>query len=241
MAGKNRTITRWSLVVAALAATAAVVAPSAPAKVALPASFPAAGELVKLEVVVRARPDPGSRMVRKLRQFRPTFHLQEILALEAQRGADGLMWYRLSLPGRPNGQRGWVRADQVEVKPARNRIVVYRGARRIEVRRIADDALLLRAKVAIGAPGAETPLGRNYYVQSRFVPTNSFLGTFRARDERVLEAVRLARRRHSRHPRHAAPAAPRPGRLPRLRTGAQPTANALRRLAPTGTPIDILP
>ena len=241
MAGKNRTITRWSLVVAALAATAAVVAPSAPAKVTIPASFPAAGELVKLEVVVRARPDPGSRMVRKLRQFRPTFHLQEILALEAQRGADGLMWYRLSLPGRPNGQRGWVRADQVEVKPARNRIVVYRGARRIEVRRLADDALLLRAKVAIGAPGAETPLGRNYYVQSRFVPTNSFLGTF------ALETSAYSKL--SDWPGggvvgiHGTP-------LPQLLGQAvshgcvrvhNRTANALRRLAPTGTPIDILP
>ena len=43
---------------------------------------------------------------------------------------------------------------------------MYRGTRR-----------LLKAKVAIGAPGRETPLG-NFYVTARFHPDDPFLGVF---------------------------------------------------------------
>ena len=88
------------------------------------------------------------------------------------------MWYRLSLPGRPNGARGWVPANAVELRPARNRIVVSLASRRIEVRKVGGRVVLLSARVAIGRPGAETPLGHNFYVQSAFVPTDPFYGTF---------------------------------------------------------------
>ena len=46
------------------------------------------------------------------------------------------------------------------------------------MRRIADGKLLLRAPIAVGKPSAKTPIGRDYYVRSRFVPANSFLGVF---------------------------------------------------------------
>jgi UDP-N-acetylglucosamine 2-epimerase (non-hydrolysing) len=63
------------------------------------------------------------------------------------------------VPGRPNRRRGWVRSDLVEVCPVANRIVVDRGARTLEVRRIATGKLLLRTVVAVGKSGAETLLG----------------------------------------------------------------------------------
>ena len=110
-------------------------------------------------VLVRAKPDQESKVVRRLSQVRGDSQIRVVLALEARRGADGSWWYRLSLPGRPNGQRGWVRNDLVEVRPVANRIVVDRGARTLEVRRIATGKLLLRTVVAVGKPGAETPLG----------------------------------------------------------------------------------
>jgi lipoprotein-anchoring transpeptidase ErfK/SrfK len=37
---------------------------------------------------------------------------------------------------------------------------------------------LLRAPVAVGKPGAETPLGQNFYVQWRFVPADPFYGSY---------------------------------------------------------------
>ncbi len=125
-----------------------------------------------------ARPDSSSEVVRTLRQFRTDLQLQTLLALGERVDGDGRRWYKLSLPGRPNGQRGWVRADRMSVSPARNRIVVQRGKRTIEVRRISDRKLILRDVVAVGTPTAPTPLGRNYYVTESFVPDDPFFGPF---------------------------------------------------------------
>jgi lipoprotein-anchoring transpeptidase ErfK/SrfK len=143
----------------------------------LPAKFPAAGVALHT-LVVRAQPGPAARVVRRMRRFRDDLQLQIVLALSERRGSDGEWWYRLSLPGRPNGQRGWVRNDAVDVSPVRNRIVVRLGMRQIEVQRIRDGKVLLRGIVAVGRRGAETPLGRDYYVRSAFVPTDPFFGTF---------------------------------------------------------------
>jgi hypothetical protein len=164
-------------VLAVFVALGATRAPTAAARVGLPVRFPAAGELART-VVVRSAPAPSARVVRVLRRFRADSQFQIVLALASRRGPDGAWWYRLSLPGRPNGARGWVRADDVEVSPVRNRIVVRLAARTIEVRRIADASLLLRGAVAVGRPGARTPVGRDFYVQSAFVPTDPFYGAY---------------------------------------------------------------
>lgn len=175
----NGSATRRLAGLAAVAATALVAsAPAAATDDTLPNSFPAAGELIEPAALIRAKPDPASEVLRRMRQVRSDFQLQVVLALGARRGADGLWWYKLSLPGRPNGQRGWVRSDLVDVRPVRNRITVDRGAKTIEVRRIAGGKLLLRGVVAVGKPGAETPLGRSFFVQSRHVPTDPFFGSF---------------------------------------------------------------
>jgi lipoprotein-anchoring transpeptidase ErfK/SrfK len=140
--------------------------------------LPAAGELRQAQVAVRAAPSRSARVVRVLRQFRPDFRYQVVLAIAAHTGPDGLTWLKLSLPGRPNGGRGWVRADLVDVQPVENRITVDRSERVLEVRRIDTGRLLLRTRVGVGKPGAETPLGQNFYIQWRFVPTDPFYGTY---------------------------------------------------------------
>ncbi len=141
-------------------------------------AFPAAGELVVSAVTARSAPDAHARPVRILRQFRKDFRPEVILVLESRNDLDGRPWYRISLPGRPNGGRGWVRADLVDVRPVGNRLIIHRGARTLEVRRIRDQRLLLRTRIAVGRPSAQTPLGRDFYVRSRFVPANAFLGIF---------------------------------------------------------------
>lgn len=165
---------------------ALVVAPGALGSVDPPARFPAAGELLRA-VTVRARPGPSAPIVRRLRRFRSDGQFQIVLALTSRRGADGALWYRLSLPGHPNGARGWIRADTAEVRPVTNRVVVRLAARRLEVRRIRDGKLMLRSVAAVGAYGSETPRGRSFYVQSAFVPTDPFYGTF------ALETTAFAR------------------------------------------------
>jgi hypothetical protein len=203
------------------------------------APLPAAGELTVPRVVVRARPDSGARIIRRMTQFRPDYRLRVVLALGTRGSGEG-RWYRLSLPGRPNGQRGWVRADDIDVHPVPNRITIFRGARRLEVRRHADRRLLLRTTIAVGKPGAETPLGRNFYVQWRFVPRDAFYGTF------ALETSAYAPVSdwpggglvgiHGTNAPHLLGQAVSHGcvRLPNAQ------ASKLRRLAPLGTPVDIV-
>jgi L,D-transpeptidase catalytic domain len=222
------------------AAWVLVWVPTLRAGTELPTRFPAAGELTRT-VAVRARPAASARVVRTLRRFRPDRQFQIVLALSRRRGMDGAWWYRLSLPGRPNGGRGWVRADAVEVRPVVNRIVVRLGARRLEVRRVRDGRLVLRGVVAVGAAGAETPRGRGFYVQSAFVPTDPFYGPF------ALETSAFSRLTDW----------PDDGivgihgtNLPSLLGQAvshgcirvaNDVARRLARLAPLGTPIDIVP
>ena len=153
----------------------AAVALAAPAA---PTGYPAAGQLVVPQVYARRAPDRHAQVVRVLGQFRSDYRPLVVLALEARIRPRGSRWFRLSLPGRPNGRRGWVPADAVRLRPVTRRIVVHRAARTLEVRRLADGKRLFRAPVAVGAPDAPTPLGRNFYVQWRYSPTDPFYGPF---------------------------------------------------------------
>ena len=149
-----------------------VQAPSSPS---LPKSYPAAGELVWTKVAARADPDPAARAVKIFHQFRGDFRRQIMYAVGEATGTDGRPWFHVSVPMRPNGTFGWIPAASVGLKPVRTSIVVHRSSRRIDVYRFGK--LALSAKVAVGAPGRETPLGR-FYVTTRFVPDDPFLGVF---------------------------------------------------------------
>lgn len=110
-----------------------------------------------------------------LREFRSDYRHQVVYALGQKVGADGRTWYRVLLSRRPNGTTGWVRADGVDLRPVTTTIVVRRGARTLEVQRRG--RVVFRTKVAVGAPGTETPLGR-FYLMTEFRPTDSFYGTW---------------------------------------------------------------
>jgi lipoprotein-anchoring transpeptidase ErfK/SrfK len=141
----------------------------------LPASYPAAGDLVVTQVAARANPDPAARIVRKLHQFRSDYRPQVVLATGQATGPDGKTWFHVNLPMRPNGTMGWIPSAAVALQPMHTRIVVHRGLRRIEVFR--GTRRVLSAKVAVGAPDRETPLGE-FYVTARFHPDDPFLGVF---------------------------------------------------------------
>jgi lipoprotein-anchoring transpeptidase ErfK/SrfK len=222
-----------ALVTVFASAAAAAAGPAAPTT-----AFPAAGELTQA-VAVRAAPAPSAPIVRRLQRFRPDQQFQIVLALASRRGRNGDLWYRLSLPGRPNGARGWVRADAVDVRPVVNRIVVRLGSRRLEVRRIRDGRLLLSRAVAIGAAGTTTPLGHDFYVQSAFVPTDPFFGTF------ALETTAYARVSDWPTSVVGIHGTNQPELLGQAVSHgcvrvANDVAARLRRLAPLGTPIDIV-
>ena len=160
------------LAVALLASSADASSPRAP-KIWIVGS----GTLAKPAVVVRAKPSDTARRVKVLKEFRRDFSPQYVVALSAleHKKTGKATWYRISVPGRPNGQTGWVRADSVELRPVRKRLFIDRSERRFEFWQ--GDTLVRAGKVAVGAPGAETPTGL-FYVQSKFFPNAEILGAF---------------------------------------------------------------
>ena len=173
---------RLTLLTVAIAALVVALAPSVGARASKPSEVDVvgAGTITWRQVAVLAKPTAGARPVAVLKQFRPDFRPQYVLALDAVRTNAGKpTWYRISVPGRPNGRTGWVRAGSLELHPVDKRLVIYRGARRFQ---FWDGARLVRSgKVAVGAPGAETPLGL-FYVTDKFDPAIdpdwAILGTF---------------------------------------------------------------
>ena len=140
------------------------------------AGVPAAGHIEWAQVAVRAQPDRSARRIALLTQFRDDFRPRVVLALAVRRDAHGRpAWYRLSLPGRPNGRTGWVPAASVKVKPVTKEIVIDRSERTLQLR--SRGRIVFETRVAVGATGMETPLG-HFYVQAKFRPTAPILGAY---------------------------------------------------------------
>ena len=138
--------------------------------------FPAAGEFVVHSVPIRKTPSPNGRVIKVLHDFRPDFRPQEILAVRKAVGSDGNVWYRVSIPMRPNGTYGWIPANTVQLSPTAGQIVINLNLRTIDL--YWHNKHVYHAGVAIGAPGRETPIG-HYFVAARFVPYHDpFLGVF---------------------------------------------------------------
>ena len=174
-ASSSRRRSRASLV-ACLAPALLALAGEARAGAAAATDVPAAGHIEWAQVAVRAKPDRSAPRIALLTQFRVDFRPRVVLALAVRRDAQGRpAWYRLSLSGRPNGRTGWVPAASVALKPVTRTIVIDRSERTLELR--SRGRVLLHTRVAVGAPGMETPLGR-FYVQAKFRPTAPILGAY---------------------------------------------------------------
>lgn len=173
-----------TLVFLAAAMTAIAAAASAHAggsgtsanPVVVESTFPAAGQLTVNSVIVRRTPSPTGKKITKMTYFRPDYRVQEILAVRSTTDSDGNAWYRISVPMRPNGMYGWIPAADVELSPTLSQIIVNVGHRTIDVYK--QGRHVWHGKVAVGAPGMETPLG-HYYVAATFVPyRDPFLGVY---------------------------------------------------------------
>jgi lipoprotein-anchoring transpeptidase ErfK/SrfK len=162
------------------AAGVALVAPSSVFAVSTTAPAPVVGSgTINVPVLtVRSAPRHDARVVARLTEFRPQdYRPRYVLAVASRKSKVGkVAWYKITVPGRPNGRTGWVRAGHVSIRAVPWQVVVYRGSRLVQVWRGKD--LVNTARVAIGAPGMETPTGL-YFVTVRFKPVQvPFLGSF---------------------------------------------------------------
>ena len=140
------------------------------------ANVPAAGHIGWAQVAVRATPSRMAPRTTVLTQFRADFTPRVVLALGVRRDARGRpAWYRISLPGRPNGRTGWVPAASLELRPVKKEIVIDRSERTLELRMPAASSC---ARGSRSVPtGWRRPLGR-FYVMAKFQPTAPILGAF---------------------------------------------------------------
>ncbi len=136
---------------------------------------PAVGEALSQRVKVFSRPSPKADRIAVMRalrfDFRPTVFLVTKRLTRTRWGN----WYRIEVPGRPNGRRGWVRESQLRLlrRVAPLRIVIDRSRRTLRLLR--GSRTMLRAPVAVGTKAAPTPLG-SFYVAAEFSPADDFLG-----------------------------------------------------------------
>jgi lipoprotein-anchoring transpeptidase ErfK/SrfK len=76
-------------------------------------------------------------------------------------------WVQVSVPARPNGATGWIRADQVTLEPVEGGITVDLDARRMRI--VLDGEVLADTDIAVGTADNPTPTGR-FYVIDRVEP-----------------------------------------------------------------------
>jgi len=91
-----------------------------------------------------------------------------VFAVRARR-VDGdclARWYRVQLPIKPNGVRGWVQAKDVALVRVRTRVVVDLSGRRVML--FSGGRRVLSVRAAIGSSATPTPTG-SYYVNQRLI------------------------------------------------------------------------
>jgi lipoprotein-anchoring transpeptidase ErfK/SrfK len=163
-------------VAVALFGAALVPAASADVSAAARVDVVGSGTINWKRVGIRSAPSMSAPLVKVLPQFRPDFRPTHVLALATRFKRSGEpAWYRVSVPGRPNGRTGWVPAASVHVEPVDRWLVIYRDDRKFEF--YVRGKKVRTGTVAVGAPGMETPLGL-FYVQAKFDPTWPVLGAY---------------------------------------------------------------
>ena len=75
--------------------------------------------------------------------------------------------FRVQVPVRPNGSTRWIDAERFRVLWVDTRIVIHVESARLEFQR--GGRVVLRSRIAPGAPETPTPLGR-FFVTKRLVP-----------------------------------------------------------------------
>jgi len=163
------------LAVMGLVGLIAALTPVAPASAKSFEEYPKAGVILQTKVAAHSRPSSSSPTIRFIPQFRSDFRPTTLLVLGEAKGAKGSLWLKLSMPVRPNGTIGWVKASAVQMRPVQRSIVIDLSSRKLRV--LEQGKTRFATRVAVGRKGMETPTG-TFYITAKFKPTERFLGTF---------------------------------------------------------------
>jgi lipoprotein-anchoring transpeptidase ErfK/SrfK len=153
------------------AAPSTTVAPAAPAR-PQPGRVPLgqASNYVAVattDLAAHAKPRNGSRVVGLFLQTTPWGSPTPFLVKEAYRDAAGATWLKVLVPRRPNESVGWIRRDQVRVRPVAYAVQVDLSAR--TARLLRDGRTQRTWPVGIGRAFTPTPTGR-FYVTVKLRP-----------------------------------------------------------------------
>jgi L,D-transpeptidase-like protein len=121
--------------------------------------------------VVRARPSGSARAVGRLRFLTSDDQAELYLMLASDRLASGQTWIELELPGRPNGQTGWV---PEEALGARHTVRGYLHVDRARLRAtlFSHGRAVFSAPVGVGKASTVTPTG-HFYVLEKLITLNA--------------------------------------------------------------------
>ena len=110
-------------------------------------------------VTARSKPR-GGEIVGLFPETTPWGSPTPFLVKQAYRDAAGDTWLQVSLPRRPNGSNGWVRRDQVRLRPVTRQVEVDLSSR--TARLLRDGRAVRTWPVGIGRDATPTPTGRFY-------------------------------------------------------------------------------
>jgi lipoprotein-anchoring transpeptidase ErfK/SrfK len=134
-------------------------AASSPGRIGLGAASNYAAIAAK-DVTVFSRPRGDAAVVAVFPAKLPWGSSTTFSVREGYRDASGGTWLKVLLPRRPNGSTGWVRRDQVRVRPVPYEIQIDLSSR---LARLLRDGRPKRAwRVGIGHQSTPTPTGRFY-------------------------------------------------------------------------------
>lgn len=115
---------------------------------------------------VYTRADPHSRRVTRTHLETEDGFPEVYVLLVSHTDAQGRVWIRLRIPGRPNGRTGWVRRSALgPFQRTRWLIVIRRHDRRLLA--YFNGRLRLSAPVGVGKPTTPTPMG-HFWIRERF-------------------------------------------------------------------------
>ncbi len=119
------------------------------------------------EALVRVSPSPRARALGRLRFLTSDEQAEPYVALAFEEGLPDGPWVRVELPGRPNGERGWVPASALgPLHDVRAYLLVDRHGERATL--FADGRAAFSAPVGVGRPSLPTPAGE-FYVTEKLV------------------------------------------------------------------------